>query len=251
MDNSSGRLVTPVYLKVDDATAWPADKVFHLLTASGLFLCRNHQFFDSCVPAARWPTELADHKAFLKVRYPKIPRSMLEHVVGFFSRVADVHNAEAAVLVVWDAIGQRLRIIVPDQSATVSRNYQGKNYPIGVEYETPTGMPVGWTVIGDIHSHVDYSAYASYTDKHDEQHRAGLHIVVGRIRCEPPEFHIEAVVDGARFSLPAQMIMEGYDRRRIRTPPSWMSHIKIITWSSANTNQKPGYGYNQISSTHR
>ncbi len=243
MNSSDQPLVTPVYLKVDDEISWPAEPAFHLLTASGLFLCRNHPFFESCVPAPRWPTELADHKPFLKIRYPKMPRRMLEHVVGFFSRVADAHNAEAAVLVAWDAVARRLRIVVPDQSATVSRNYRGDNNPIGVEYEAPAALPDGWTVIGDIHSHVNFSAYASYTDKHDEQHRAGLHIVVGRLHCEPPEFHIEAVVDGARFRLDPQLVLEGYDRRRTRIPPSWMSRVKIKTWGNAYTYTNKNYRY--------
>jgi len=46
---------TPIYLKLDDAADWPPDRAFYLLSREGLFLCRNHEFFSSCVRADRWP----------------------------------------------------------------------------------------------------------------------------------------------------------------------------------------------------
>src|SRR5512138_2296028 len=40
-------LLTPVYLKLDDVTPWPQDRVFYLLSHDGLMLCRNDAFFSS------------------------------------------------------------------------------------------------------------------------------------------------------------------------------------------------------------
>src|SRR5207249_5482854 len=71
--------------------------------------------------------------------------------------------------------------IFPDQVATVGRNRWGDTWPIGVEYDAPTDLPSNLAIIGDIHCHVDGGAYASYTDKDDEVHRPGLHVVVGQI----------------------------------------------------------------------
>lgn len=240
MNDSRPPLATPVHLKTDDNMAWPTPTVFYLLAGNGLCLCRNHPFFESCVPAPRWPSELAAQRPFLRPRYPKLPRRMLEHLVGFFSRVADLHNSEAAALLAWDTRFRRLRVVVPEQVGTVSRNGWGSQYPIGLEYEAPTSLPSGWMIIGDVHCHVDYAAYASYTDKTDEQHRAGLHIVVGRIRREPPEFHVEAVVDGTRFRVAPELVLEGYHCRRNRIPASWLGRVKIKTWGK--TSSKPKYG---------
>jgi hypothetical protein len=228
MRHPDDNLVTPIYVKSDREMPWPeGETAFHLLTSSGLYLCRNHPFFRSCVPAAAWPSELAEQQSFLELHYPKIPRRRFELIVGFFARVAERHGSEAAVLMVWDARGKRVRFVVPEQVATVSKNWWGDTYPIGLHYQVPTDLPAGWTVIGDIHSHVDDPAYASGTDKDDETHRAGLHIVVGRISREPPDLYIAAVVDGTRFRVDPTAVIAGYRQRRLRVPSSWLERVKI------------------------
>jgi hypothetical protein len=74
---------------------------------------------------------------------------------------------------------------------------------------------------------VDYSAYASTTDKADETHAAGLHVVVGRISEEPPDIHVEAVVDGTRFELDASRVIEGYCCRRTDVPVKWIDRVNV------------------------
>ena len=81
---SPPQLETPVYLKMDEDAPWPEDSVFYLMTGDGVFLCRNHEFFASSVPASQPPAELATHQPFLKHRFPKIPRRLFEQAVGFF-----------------------------------------------------------------------------------------------------------------------------------------------------------------------
>jgi len=222
--------LTPIYLKTQPRMAWPDDTFFYVMTADGLFVCRNHRFFRSCVPAPRWPSALARQETFLKVAYPKMPRAMIERIVGFFSAVADRHNSEAGVLLAWDEPAQRLHVVVPDQVATVSRNWFGDVFPIGLKYEWPTELPDGWVIVGDVHSHVDHWPNPSYIDDLDETHRAGVHVVVGRIRSEPPEFHVEAVVDGQRFTLRPDQIMDDYRRRRDKVPRAWLEKVRIKTY---------------------
>jgi hypothetical protein len=241
MKHPDDTLVTPIYVKTQADMPWPDDeKAFHVLGSNGLFLCRNHPFFRSCVPASAWPSELAEQKTFIELHYPKIPRRRFEVIVGFFARVAELHRSEAAVLLAWDSSVQRLRLVVPEQTATVSRNWWGDVYPIGLHYQVPTDLPAGWTIIGDVHSHVDEPAYASGTDKDDETHRAGLHVVVGRISREPPDIHIAAVVDGQRFRVEPTAVLAGYRQRRLRFPSAWLERVKVEphswkkSWSSSS-----------------
>jgi hypothetical protein len=236
-------LTTPIYLKTRDDMPWPEEEVFYLLANNGLFLCRNHPFFQSSVPARRCPSELAEHAPTLHLRYPKLPRWLLEVTVGFFARVAHLHNAEAAVLLAWDNTANRPRLLVPEQTATVGTGWRGDTYPIGVHYETPAELPPGWTLIGDIHSHVEESAYASATDRHDETHRPGLHIVVGRISREPPDVHVEAVVDGTRFHVDPSFVLDTYRRRKGRVPPAWLQKVKIKRTGGWSTGSYSGWGY--------
>jgi proteasome lid subunit RPN8/RPN11 len=228
MSNSSeGGLATPVLLKLADNMGWPKDsRVFYLLTADGLFICRNHPFFRSSVLARGWPSELAHHKEFVRLAYPKVPRRLLELCVGFFGRIADDFSAEAAAVLLWDSQDHRMRLLIPDQVSKCYRTCSGSVYGLSVHYEMPV-LPARLVVIGDVHSHVDGRAYASYADRYDEVYRPGLHIVVGRVDREPPEFYVDAIVDGVRFTVAPDVVLEGYHRRRPGVPAQWLRRVKI------------------------
>ncbi len=241
MKHENDRLATPLYLKEDDSTPWPeSESVFYYLTKSGFFICRNNPFFQSAVPARRWPSELATQESFLHVRYPRIPRRQLELAVGFFARVADLAGAEAGVLIVWDSVAKRVSLVAPPQVATVYRARDGYTSPIGLHYDVPSDLPEGASVIGDIHSHVDHAAYSSATDQDDEVYRPGLHLVVGRIHREPPEFHCEAVVDGVRFRVAIDLVINGYRQRRPDFPESWLEKVRVETSSDSAGGARSG-----------
>lgn len=234
MKCSGSHLFTPLYLKLHDAMPWPEqENAFYLLSSDGLFLCRNTPFFRSCVPVEKSPSELAKQEPFLKLSYPRIPRRLMEQVVGFFDIVGERYASEAGVLIAWNSSTGAVEIVVPDQVGYVGTSYYGKPYPLDLEYEVPS-LPPHLVLIGDIHSHVDGPAYASYTDKSDETHRPGIHLVIGRILDEPPQFHCEATADGFRFKVrDLSMILEGYHRRRVHeVPPEWISKVTVKPWTS-------------------
>lgn len=231
----SRSLLTPVFIKTREDMPWPEDHgVFHLVTADGLFLCRNHEFFTSSVSTEQWPQELAGHARFLRLRYPRLAQRDFERIVGFFSVIGDSFGAEAAVLLAWNPDRKRLELIVPPQRSLVSSGWGGKSYPISVEYDVPP-LPAGWRWLGDVHSHVDEAAYTSSMDERDERHRPGLHIIVGRITQEPPEFSVSAVVDGTRFRIRSiETVVEGYHRRRVaEVPTDWIDQIEVRRWSTS------------------
>jgi proteasome lid subunit RPN8/RPN11 len=220
--------VTPILVKGTKELDWPEDEsFFYLLAREGLYLCRQNEFFRSCVKAKDGPSELESQQPFYEPLFPKIPREIIEQAVGFFAEIAELHGSEAAALLVWDRGERRVRLLVPRQTATMSESASGYRYPIGVHYEPPTSLPEGCVIFGDIHSHVDGAAYASYTDVQDELHSAGLHIVVGRIHSEPPELHVEAVVDTRRFSIPPERVIEGYHERRGEVPSEWIDCVAV------------------------
>ncbi len=233
LNPTDGRLQTPIYLKTDADMALPSDlPAFHVLTGTGLFLCRNHPFFRSCVPAPDWPSELASHRPSLELHYPKLPRSLLETVVGFFDVVGQRLGSEAAVLLAWNAQSQSLEAHVPEQCGVVGSTWQGRPYPLSLEYQSVALSP-HQTLIGDIHSHVDMPAFASGMDKEDELHRPGLHLIVGRLYLEPPEWHCEISIDGHRFPIrELSQIVEGYRRRRPdKVPAAWLEKVRTRHWS--------------------
>ena len=220
--------VAPVLVKTSEDGAWLEEpRLFYILGRDGLYRCRNHEFFESCVKTDRGPSGLEEQRPFLRPRFPKIPQELFEQAVGFFSRVADRYGSEAAMLLLWDRSERQVRIVVPPQTATMHRAWDGYRSPIGVHYELPADLPADWIPFGDIHSHVHYAAYASSTDVADETHAAGLHVVVGRIAEEPPEVHVEAVVDAKRFVLTFDQIIEGYGKRASDVPEEWVERVEI------------------------
>ena len=202
-------LITPIYVKTRNDMPWPEkEQAFYLLARDGLFFCRNSRFFQSCVPARKGPGELA------------------KLAVGFFEQVKQRHGSEAALLLTWNDRAKQVRLLVPRQRCTVYQGYYS-THPAGVHYELPAKLPEDAFIFGDIHSHVDGPAYASVTDRADELHRPGLHIVVGRINEEPPDFHIEATVDGMRFEVDPDHALEGYSRRTA-VSEKYLDRVEIV-----------------------
>ena len=199
------------------------------MAANGLFRCRNTELFTSCVPVASGPQSLARREPFLRIRSPHVPRRLLESIVGFFSVVYDCYRAEAAVLILWNRFRQRYQILVPEQTSRVFVTWQGTACPLSVDYETPASLPPDTCIVGDVHSHGNGPAFTSWTDRDDEIHRAGFHIVVGQIDQDPPQFHVEAVVDGTRFRVPTDSLLEGYRHRRRRVPARWLERVHVDT----------------------
>jgi PRTRC genetic system protein A len=209
-------VVTPIYVKTDRDMVWPKDKLFYLLTANGLFLCRNHEWFQSCSQAKKGPGELELQEPFATVSYPAIPRLLLEKAVGFFRRVDQEHHWEAALILVWNRNTNAMELVCPDQ----------KNSGGGVEYEIPK-LPQHLALIGDIHSHPSFSATPSTIDKDDEDNRPGLHVIVGKINWPTPEFSCVTVIDGQRFTVAPEHVLEGYkDSDPAQAPAEWLGKVK-------------------------
>ena len=217
---------TPILLKREGTTPWTDAPLFYVLSGDGLFACRNHEFFESCAPARRWPGELARQEPFLVPDFPKLAQRDLERMVAFFGALADDHGAEGLVLLYWDRVRERVRLVVPPQVARVGRGW-GSTWPLSLRYETPADLPRHWVPIGDAHSHAYQGAYCSGQDLADEAYSTGVHLVVGRLHRDMPEFHVEALVDGTRFELDLEDVAEGFEERRPRAPRRWLAQVTV------------------------
>ena len=183
---------------------------------------------DKLIPAPSWPRELQPQDRFLKLSYPMVQAPLLAEIVGFFWTVADRYGAEAAVLLGYD--GQTITPIVPDQVGTVGRGYSGQPYPIGLHYDIPVDLD-GLRIIGDFHSHGFEAAYASSVDVQDERYRPGLHVVAGHLDNDPPDWHVEYVVDGSRFAINPEVVLDldAYPGRATPADATWMKRIDVMT----------------------
>jgi hypothetical protein len=232
----------PLYLKTSPDMPRPEDSEFYLLSKSGLFFCRTHPWFQSDTPTKKPPYWLAEHQSRLVLNYPRMRRTMLEYIVGFFRRVYDKHGSESIVLMLWDMEKQRYRICVPKQEATVWENSYGTRSAMDVTYEVPTKLPPKHIIAMSIHCHGDHGAYSSWTDEADELHRDGIHAVVGHIDRRQPSFHLALAVDGHRFQLDFEHVFEGYEKPRRDIPSQWMNQLTVKVkrpmWMSSSDSYK-------------
>lgn len=232
----------PLYLKTSAEMARPEDSEFYLLTRSGLFFCRNHPWFQSDTPTRKPPYWLAEHESRLVLNYPKLTKTTLEYVVGFFRQAYDKHGSESIVLMLWDQAKQRYRICVPKQEATVWENSYGVRSAMDVTYEVPTQLPPKHIIAMSIHCHGDHGAYSSWTDEADEVHRDGIHAVVGHIDRRQPDFHMALAVDGRRFDLAFSDVFSGFEKPRRDIPQQWMDQLTVKVkrpiWMSGSSSHK-------------
>jgi len=152
---------------------------------------------------------------FVDYALPKVPADQMARVVGFFRAVHRLHRTEAAVLLVWrDGV---FDLVVPPQKVT----------SVSVAFDVRDGdVPPGWRVVGSMHSHGAYGAYASTTDEDDEAELDGLHVVVGDLDRRRIAYAAAVVVDGVRFALKASQLFER-PRRFVEPPADWLARVKV------------------------
>lgn len=228
-------LSVPVYLKTEENMVWPDDKMFYLLSKNGLFICRNHAWFQSCSPAKTGPSDLFEQKAELSLSYPVLPRALVEKAVGFFRNVYDKDHWESALIIVFNRQTQQIELLCPDQEVSWG----------SVHYQIPPLQP-HMALIGDFHSHCNFSPTPSMTDEGDELNRPGMHLIAGYLKDEKPEFHCVVVADGTRFEVKdLSLVMEPYVSSDPRlAPPEWLAKVKEKYYHSTYSGGSSyGYGY--------
>jgi PRTRC genetic system protein A len=193
-----------------DASSLPA----FVVARDGLYLRKRSLLGLSQTKVDR-VAHLPRGKAFLDYRLPKLPAELVGQVVGFFRSVYQRQQTEAIVLLLWRT--DHFELLVPSQSAT----------SVSVRHKLdPSSLPAGSRLVGTIHSHGAFSAFASATDEDDEADLDGLHVVVGDLLRRRPSFSAALVVDGHRFTARLSQVLErpGAD---VPPPDEWLAKVKV------------------------
>ena len=193
-----------------DGAALPA----FVVASNGLYL-RKHSLLGVSQTKVGRIAHLPAGKEFVDYALPRVPADLMARVVGFFRAVYRLHRTEAAVLLVWrDGV---FDLVVPAQKVT----------SVSVSFDLRDGdVPPGWRVVGSMHSHGAYGAYASTTDEDDEAELDGLHVVVGEIDKHRIGYAAAVVVDGVRFELKASRLFER-PRRFVEPPEDWLGRVTV------------------------
>ena len=158
---------------------------------------------------------LPEGREFVDYTLPKVPGDLMAHAVGFFRAVYRLHRTEAAVLLLWRS--GSFDLAVPDQKVS----------SVSVKFDLSDGdLPAGSRLVGTMHSHGGFTAYASSTDEDDEAELDGLHVVVGDFDRRRLGYSAAIVVDGIRFHLKTGQLIER-PRRLVEPPDEWLQKVKL------------------------
>jgi hypothetical protein len=154
---------------------------------------------------------------FVEYELPAVPRELMAQVTGFFRAVWRLHRTEAVVLLSWSDEG--FDLVVPRQ----------KVGPANLSFElAEADVPAGARLVGSIHSHGAFGAYASLTDEDDEAELDGLHVVVGDLDRRRLSYVAAIVVDGVRFEPGLRRLIER-PRRHLEPPEAWLRQVRVVT----------------------
>jgi hypothetical protein len=158
---------------------------------------------------------LPDGKEFVDYALPKVPSDLMARAVGFFRAVYRLHMTEAAVLLLWRE--GSFDLVVPTQKVS----------SVSVKFDvSDDDLPAGSRLVGTMHSHGGFTAYASSTDEDDEAELDGLHVVVGDFDRRRLGYSAAIVVDGIRFTLETGKLIER-PRRLVEPPDDWLMKVKL------------------------
>jgi len=158
---------------------------------------------------------LPEGSEFVDYALPKVPADLMARAVGFFRAVYRLHKAEAAVLLLWR--DGSFDLAVPDQKVS----------SVSVKFDVSDAeLPAKSRLVGTMHSHGGFTAYASTTDEDDEAELDGLHVVVGDFDRRRLGYSAAIVVDGIRFRLKTGQLIER-PRRLVEPPNDWLEKVKL------------------------
>lgn len=160
---------------------------------------------------------LPAEEEYVDYTLPKVPADLMARVVGFFRAVYRTHKTEALCLLIWHEGAFALH--VPAQRVS------GASVRFSLAEDE---LPAGARLVGTIHSHGGFAAFASSTDEDDEAELDGLHIVVGKLDRRRPSYSAAITIDGRRFELRRPGIVLERPGRLVDPPAEWLGKVKLL-----------------------
>lgn len=215
----------PFFVK-DKGFTEPALPFYYLLSSEGLFLVKNFPTYRAVIRMEKGLPWLENHTEELNIKFPKVPRHLIEKVAGFFYVVFRLYQSEAIALLYFSPKKKSFKIIIPKQQIDV-RTIANSVYSVyGLDY-TLESTPIDYIRIGTIHSHGDLPAFYSYTDENDSRFDDSLNIVIGNVNRKKPTFFACFMVNGHKFEINTQDIIEGFKQLLLPVPRNWINQILL------------------------
>jgi len=210
----------PLYLKTLEF-AEPSASLYYLVTANGIFLVQKTTLFSSTTAAQAVPG-LLSQEASCQLLFPRVPRTLMEQVYGFFHVVYEQWQGEAIVFLYYAPESGTFRLGVPPQTLFRYRIVDRWRTERRVVYGS-LPRPQGFVKLGDVHSHADLPAFFSCIDDQDDT-EDGLRIILGNLHQGQPEVSASFVTNGTRFLLDPEEAVEQFSLP-LPPPQEWLERV--------------------------
>jgi PRTRC genetic system protein A len=186
-----------------------------LVARDGVYLRKRTLLGESQTKVGR-VAHLPDAEEYVEYALPQIPADLMGRVVGFFRAIYRAQRTEALVLLIWE--GGQFSVAVPRQRVSAA----------SVKFTlAEDDLPASSRLVGTIHSHGAFGAFASSIDEADEAALDGLHLVVGDLDRRRPSYSAAIVVDGHRFRADLKLVAER-PRRLTEPQDDWLTQVKLL-----------------------
>lgn len=189
------------YTGEDLAEIYSEDEYFFLATKYNFYFNRPTAWGTALVQMT--PPDLAGWPYNQTTFYHngmKLPAELIAEVVDWFRRIYRRDHSEAEVLLTYNPKADPpLRAFIPPQRCT------GASVSSAFD---PGHLARGWQLVGSIHSHCMMGAFHSGTDTADASEFDGLHITVGHVLDENPEFAVMFMVNNKRWDYKIESITD-------------------------------------------
>lgn len=177
--------------KADLEALPPPEAPYYVLAADHLLIHKRTHYGRALVPVPNAPhlPEVGKQTSFLWHHIPKLPPTLLGQVWSFFRAVWDELHTEAMIYLTWHP-DHGYRVFVPPQHVSGAH--------VDAQWN-PTHMTNGWSNVGSIHSHCDFTAGHSSTDTGDADGHDGLHITIGKVNKDPAEWAVMISINKQRW----------------------------------------------------
>jgi len=188
---------------VNDGTQeLPDDDIYYIVAKEGIFLKKKIGVMESIAPVKNISI-LESASTMARMYVNPIPAQTGAKILSFFREVYRQFRGEAIVLLFYNEETGKYRVVPPHQKVTAA----ACDYNRGVTIE-------GWTMIGTIHSHANFSAFHSGTDDADEKTFDGLHITYGHVTSDEFTLSASIVANGHRFMVEPEDYMQGIEKTK-------------------------------------
>ncbi len=163
----------------------------YILAGNGVFVRAETRFFSALLPAATCPVRgLPSLRSHFQLLVPRIPAHLLNTILADARRARRLDNGLNEVLYQFHHHDQSVRVIKPPQQANAA-----------TILSTGAGH---MSVLCDLHSHGNMSAFFSQADNADEQ-GIRMYAVIGRLDTKP-EMRLRVGVYGYWLPLPVTAV---------------------------------------------